>query len=67
MASIKDKDLTKTCLEEDNRAFVFNWLSTPFQKTDKGSTLNIDICLEDILDELQDDKDLPNMKIRIRP
>ncbi len=67
MVSFRDKDHLETCLTEDNRAFVFDWVAAPLQQTDLLTGRDIDACIEDILDDLQEDISRKPFTIRIRP
>jgi len=66
MATVRDKKTIDHCLVEDNQTFVFNWLSTPFQKKRDTKDMDISARLEDILDELQDVKGPAALKVRIK-
>jgi len=66
MATVRDKKTIDRCLVEDNQTFVFNWLSTPFQKKSDSKEMDISARLGDILDELQDVKGGEAKKIRVK-
>ncbi len=66
MATVRDKKKIEPSPPEDRRTFVFNWLSTPFQKKREGEDLDMSTRIEDILDELQDNRDSATMKIRLK-
>jgi len=66
MATVKDKNKVDIFLSDDRQAFVFNWLSTPFQKRRDGDNPDLSARIEDILDELQTNKDCSATKIRMK-
>ncbi len=67
MATVKDRPLEESCILEDSKTFVLNWLSDAPRSTRIGEQPEtVATRIEDILDELQGDNGYATMKIRLR-
>jgi len=66
MATVKDQKAAPQSFTQESRAFVFNWLETPFLEKRGSKNNNLNARLEDILDELQGDNHHGKMKIRAK-
>jgi len=67
MASFRDKDPFEASLMEDNRTFVFNWVAAPLLQTERITSRDLEACIEDILDDLQEDISHTPFTIGTRP